>query len=76
MTNSRLLVVLDNRRGASWLLPLLRAFNERHLRLPWLKDRTVVIGFAAPLGRAGRRRRATKSEVGYEPIISAAGVWC
>ncbi|MEO8182871.1 MAG: hypothetical protein ABI895_28900 [Deltaproteobacteria bacterium] len=72
LTNQRLLVVLDSRRGHRWLLPLLRAFNDRKVPLPWLDDRAIAIGFAAPLGTA----RPRISAVGYEHTISPAGVWC
>jgi hypothetical protein len=48
MTKRRLLVVLDSRRGHAWLLPLLRAFNDRKVRLPWLDNRVIAIGFIVP----------------------------
>jgi hypothetical protein len=77
ITKHRLLVVLESRRGHAWLLPLLRAFNDSKVRLPWLDDRVIAIGFAAPLGGARRpRRRHPKSEVRYERQIGLPGVWC
>lgn len=75
MTNTRLLIVLDSRRGHRWLLPILRAFNERHVRLPWIDGRIVAIGFAAPPS-ASPKKGAKYAEVGSERMISAAGVWC
>jgi hypothetical protein len=76
MTKRRLLVVLDSRRGHAWLLPLLRAFNDRKVRLPWLDNRVIAIGFIAPPGDARRRRRCPNTELGYELLNAAAGVWC
>ena len=74
MSKTHLFVVLETDRGRRWLLPLLRRFNDLRITLPWLDGRCVAIGFAKP--SRYRKSRGDNSEVGYERMISPAGVWC
>jgi hypothetical protein len=77
MTRTHLFVVLESRRGHRWMLPLMRHCNSMRLKLPWLGQRRLALGFASP-SRPSRRSRnyGSPPEVGSELMISPAGVWC
>jgi hypothetical protein len=78
VTPSHLLVVLESAHRRAWLRPLMQAFNDAKVPLPWFGGRRVAIGFAAscpPLNDA-RPVLPDLSEAGSDFAGIARGVWC
>ena len=78
VTPSHLLVVLESAHHRAWLRPLMQAFNDAKVSLPWFGGRRVAIGFAAscpPLNDA-RPVPPDLPEAGSDFAGFARGVWC
>lgn len=78
VTPSHLLVVLAFSKRRTWLLPLLRSFNEAEVALPWLGGRRVAMGFAAQAQAPpdARTLLPKAAEVRSGSANGCGGVWC